>query len=209
MKRWDLAGGAPAASQLEDIAGTLTAGGVVLLPTDTIYGLHALASNDEAVQRIAAMKGREDTKPFVVIGPSLESFAEVGIDAPPDVRTLLESLWPAPLTAILPLRRPISASRGMATLAVRVPALQWLRGLTLRTGPLASTSANRSGEPPLHDPKTIARDLLDHLSGVADAGLLEGEPSAIVDFTGPEPRVLREGERLFTQELRKRLRKSL
>jgi tRNA threonylcarbamoyl adenosine modification protein (Sua5/YciO/YrdC/YwlC family) len=208
-RRWSFEG-EPTAAQLDEIAEVLLAGGVVLLPTDTIYGLHALAADEAAVARIAELKGRDDQKPFVVLGASLAALEAIGIDAAlPEVRTALEALWPAPLTAILPLGRPVAASRGTASLAVRVPDLAWLRSLLQRTGPLASTSANRAGEPPIESPETLARTLLDGLTGLADAGLLSGEPSAIVDFTGPEPRVLREGRHLFTQKVWKTLRKSL
>lgn len=199
----------PTAAQVEEIATILGNGGVVLLPTDTIYGLHARALDERAVERIVDLKGRAETKPFVVLASSIDEFPHLGIDADPDLLQRLASIWPAPLTAILPLRRPIAASRGMATLAVRIPALDWLRELVKRTGPLVSTSANRSGEPPVDSPESLARELHEALDAIADAGVQTGEPSAIVDLTSAEPRFIREGERLFTQNLRKSLRKTL
>jgi len=199
----------PDAQQLEDIANALRARGVVLLPTDTIYGLHAIATDDDAVARIASIKGRDETKPFIVLAASTDAFADLGISVDPAILTALESIWPAPLTAILPLRRPIAASRGAASLAVRIPALDWLRDLAKRTGPLVSTSANRSGEPPVESPSAFARDLHDRVDGIVDAGARHGEPSAILDLTAPEPRFIREGEKSFTQNVWKRLRKTL
>jgi L-threonylcarbamoyladenylate synthase len=199
----------PTPAQVEEIATILNAGGVVLLPTDTIYGLHARALDERAVGRIVDIKGRAETKPFVVLASTIEDFPDLGIDADPDLLQRLASIWPAPLTAILPLREPIAASRGMATLAVRIPALEWLRDLVKRTGPLVSTSANRSGEPPVDRPESLARELHESLDAIVDAGVRSGEPSAIVDLTSSEPRFLRDGERLFTQNLRKLLRKSL
>ena len=200
---------APTPTQLAELATLLADGGVVLLPTDTIYGLHARALDDAAVGRIADLKGRAETKPFVVLAADVGQLQELGIDADPDLLSRLASIWPAPLTAILPLRQPIAASRGMATLAVRIPALDWLRALAQQTGPLVSTSANRSGEPPVDRPEALARDLLERLDAIVDAGVRTGEPSAIVDLTSAEPRFIRDGERLFTQNLRKSLRKSL
>lgn len=200
---------APSSDQLAAIASTLCSGGVILLPTDTIYGLHALATDQGAADRVAEIKGRADTKPFVVLGASVEQLEEIGIDVRPEVRKALLELWPAPLTAILPLSRPIPASRGAATLAVRVPALDWLRELLKRTGPLLSTSANRSGEPPIEDPKNLAQELQNQLDGVADGGPSRSEPSTIVDFTGDEPRLIREGDVFFTQKVWKTLRISL
>jgi len=194
---------------LDQAAEALEGGGIVLLPTDTIYGLHALATDEDAIERLAKIKGRDEAKPFVVVGASLDQLIDIGIDVRPQLRTLLDSLWPAPLTAILPLSRPVAASRGAASLAVRVPDLQWLRDLTMRTGPLASSSANRSGEPPVSSPDEIASDLQERLDGIVDQGLRAGEPSTIVDFTGDEPKLVREGNYAFAQKLRKTLWKSL
>ena len=207
-RRWHF-DGAPSALQLKEIAQLLRSGGVALLPTDTIYGLHASALDETAVGRIADIKGREETKPFVVLASSIEDLEQLGIDARADLLNALRSIWPAPLTAVLPLRRPIAASRGASTLAVRIPALDWLRELVSRTGALVSTSANRSGEPPVQEPSALARDLQQQLDAVVDGGVLSGEPSAILDLTGAEPRFIREGEHSFTQNVWKTLRNSL
>lgn len=199
----------PTALQLNEIASLLRSGGVLLLPTDTIYGLHALALDDAAVARVAEIKGREETKPFIVLASSIAELPQLGISASPDLLQSLGEIWPAPLTAILPLVRPIAASRGASTLAVRIPALEWLRDLVSRTGPLVSTSANRSGEPAVESPSQFARDLHDRLDAIVDAGPLTGTPSAIIDLTSAEPRFIREGDFSFTQKVWKSLRKSL
>lgn len=199
----------PSKLQRAEIAAALTAGKVLLLPTDTIYGLHAAATNAEAVGRIAEIKGREETKPFIVLASSIEQFASLGVSVEPRLLEALSSLWPAPLTAILPLRAPLAASRGASSLAIRIPALRWLRDLIAETGPLVSTSANRSGEPPIDTPAALAHDLQTQLDGIADKGRVHGQPSAILDLTLPEPRFLREGEESFTQKVWKTLRKSL
>jgi len=207
-RRWQI-GDAPSTLQLNEIAKVLTSGAVVLMPTDTIYGLHVLATNEDAVARVADIKGREETKPFIVLASSIEQLEPLGIIAERDTLDALASIWPAPLTAILPLREPIAASRGASTLAVRIPALEWLRELVTRTGPLVSTSANRSGERAVDDPNFLARDLQERLDAVVDGGLRNGEPSAILDLTSGEPHFLREGEHSFTQKVWKTLRKSL
>jgi tRNA threonylcarbamoyl adenosine modification protein (Sua5/YciO/YrdC/YwlC family) len=199
----------PSSLQLHEIASLLRGGGVLLLPTDTIYGLHALATDDAAVARVADIKGRDETKPFIVLASSLAELPQLGISAPPDLLQSLGEIWPAPLTAILPLLRPIAASRGASTVAVRIPALDWLRGLVSRTGPLVSTSANRSGEPAVGSPSQLAHDLHQRLDAVVDAGPLSGTPSAIIDLTSAEPRFIREGDSSFTQKVWKSLRKSL
>jgi L-threonylcarbamoyladenylate synthase len=202
MKRLTLA-------QFDELADLLRGGKVVLLPTDTIYGLHALALDDAAVARVAEIKGREETKPFIVLASSLDDLPSLGISAAPDLLRSLGEIWPAPLTAILPLVRPIAASRGASSLAVRIPALDWLRALVARTGPLVSTSANRSGEPPVENPSQLAHGLQDQIDAIVDEGPRSGEPSAILDLTGSEPRFIRSGEESFTQKVWKTLRKSL
>lgn len=198
-RRWHI-GDAPTTLQLNEIADALTGGAVVLMPTDTIYGLHAVAANEDAVARIAELKGRDETKPFIVLASTTSQFPDLGITARPEIVKALESIWPAPLTAILP--------RGGKTVAVRVPALDWLRALIERTGPLVSTSANRSGEPAIDRPQALARDLHNALN-VVDGGVRKGEPSAILDLTGREPRFIREGDPSFTQKVWKTLRNSL
>jgi L-threonylcarbamoyladenylate synthase len=199
----------PTSLQLNEIAKTLGEGKVVLMPTDTIYGLHALALDSAAVARIAEIKGRDETKPFIVLAASVVQISDLGISADPAIVSALDSIWPAPLTAILPLSRPIAASRGAMSIAVRIPALEWLRELLLRTGPLVSTSANRSGESPVDSPASLASDLRERIDGVVDGGARQGEPSAILDLTAAEPRFIREGEDSFTQKVWKTLRKSL
>lgn len=207
-RRWQIAD-APSALQLSEIARALTGGAVVLLPTDTIYGLHAAALDDTAVARVAELKGREETKPFIVLAATTDQLKPLGVCASRNTLEALELLWPAPLTAILPLDTPIAASRGSATVAVRIPALDWLRELVTRTGPLVSTSANRSGEPQVDHPSLLARDMLEQLDGVVDGGVRSGEPSLIVDLTSAEPRIVRGGEESFTQKVWKTLRKTL
>jgi L-threonylcarbamoyladenylate synthase len=206
-RRWQIHE-SPSTLQLNEIAKTLASGAVVLMPTDTIYGLHALALNQQAVERVAELKGREETKPFIVLTAAIDQLQLLGVSAGPDVLEALASIWPAPLTAILPLQAPIPASRGALTLAVRIPALEWLRGLILRTGPLVSTSANRSGDPAIESPSLLARELQDRLDAIVDGGIRSGEPSTIVDLTSAEPHFLRVGEHSFTQNLWKRLRKT-
>ena len=179
------------------------------MPTDTIYGLHALADDENAVQRLIDAKGRDEGKPFVVVGASIEQLEHLGATFTTSTRKILSEVWPGPLTAIVPLEKPIAASRGTSKIAVRVPALDSLRELLELTGPLASTSANRSGEPPINDPRALSHDLHARIDAIVDAGPRDGEPSTIVDFTGDEPRLIRGDQTFFTQKVWKTLRKSL
>ncbi len=194
---------------LADLAPILQRGGVVLLPTDTIYGLHAIATDSGAIDRIAAIKGRDDTKPFVVLGASIAQLESIGVVFDDASRVVLDELWPGPLTVVARLKNKIAASRENETIAVRVPALDWLRDLIQMTGPLASTSVNRSGESPLTSPKQLTNEMLARLDGSVDIGPLEGQPSTIFDLSSREPRLIREGDALFTQKVWKTLRKTL
>lgn len=196
MKRWRVDGD-PSDAVLEELAAVLKAGGVALIPTDTIYGLHAVATDAQALARIAATKNRPSDKPFVIIAASIDQLRALGAAVP----QLLETIWPAPLTAILTSRE--------TTVAARIPDLPWLRSLLTRTGPLISTSANRSGEPPITSTEMLDSDILNALDALLDQGPREGKPSTIVDFTGSEPRLIRAGDSGFSQFLRKTLWKDL
>jgi tRNA threonylcarbamoyl adenosine modification protein (Sua5/YciO/YrdC/YwlC family) len=195
VKRWPVAG-APTEQQLDEIAALLRSGGIVLLPTDTIYGLHGLA-DDASAAKIAAIKARDKEKRFVIITASIAQLRSTGAEIP----SMLNNIWPAPMTAVL--------RRGAETIAARVPDLKWLRDLLERTGPLISTSANRASEPPITMPDALSTELLRKIDGIVDAGSRDGKPSAIVDFTETEPRFIREGDPRFTQDLRKTLSKKL
>src|SRR5204863_7844901 len=113
MKRWRVDGDPPD-DVLDELADVLRDGGVALLPTDTIYGLHAVATNEQAISRIRAMKGRGDDKPFVIIASSIDQLAALGATIPSSLR----NVWPAPLTAIF--------ACGATTIAARIPDLAWL-----------------------------------------------------------------------------------
>jgi tRNA threonylcarbamoyl adenosine modification protein (Sua5/YciO/YrdC/YwlC family) len=193
VKRWAI-DDAPTDAQLREIAELLRAGGVVLMPTDTIYGLHAITS---ASSRIAEIKGRDESKRFVTIAASVDQLEQLGVEVPDALR----AIWPGPLTAVM--------RSGASTIAARVPDLTWLRELLKKTGPLISTSANRSGEPPISEPSQLPSTLVVRLDGLVDGGQRNGKASAIVDFTETEPRFIRDGEPRFTQHLRKTLSKKL
>jgi L-threonylcarbamoyladenylate synthase len=195
VKQWTIQD-APTEAQIGEIAALLQRGGIVLLPTDTIYGLHGLA-NDATVSRMASIKDREESKRFVTIAASIGQLQMLGADVP----AALNNIWPAPLTAVL--------RRGQSTIAVRIPDLDWLRDLLQRTGPLISTSANRSGDSPITSPEQLSAELRSAIEGLVNGGRRDGKASAIVDFTETEPRFIRDGDPRFTQILRKTLSKKL
>ena len=170
----------------------------VAVPTETVYGLAADATNAEAVARIYAAKGRPSFNPLIVHVPDLAAAERIG-EFGDEARALAEAHWPGPLTLVLPLREraPIASivTAGLATIALRVPGHPAMQALLKATGrPLAAPSANASG---LISP-TRASHVLASLGGriplVIDGGATErGIESTIVAATGGSLRLLRRG----------------
>lgn len=173
----------------------LLAGGVAAIPSESSYGLAADPRLAEGVEAIYRIKERERGKPLLVVAGSSEQLSLLGLDPRgPHLRSL-ERVWPAPLTAILPVSAPLPASAGGATLAVRIPAHGPLRRLLLDLGfPVTATSANRAGEPPIVDPADLRGLLAGHDRFVCDFGVLAGGlPSTLVAARSGAWQVLRPG----------------
>lgn len=166
--------------------------GVVLVPTETFYGLAADPASDVAVDRVHGLKRRPADRALPVLCADHEQVASL-VEIPERFRVRLGRMWPGAVTVVLPLRRPLPACPD-GTVAVRIPDHRLLRAVLYRTGPLTGTSANRHGEPPC----TTADGAVEALDGRPDL-VLDGGPtpggraSTIVDLTGCEPRVLRPG----------------
>ena len=174
------------------VAAARSASGVVLIPTESFYGLAADPTDAVAVSRIVEAKGRppEMAMPVLVADwQQLESLVEV----PETVRVRLSRIWPAALTAILRSHTQVPAGRE-GTLAVRIPGHAMLRALLYRVGPLTATSANRHGEPPAVSAGDAVAALAASPELVLDGGITAGDPpSTLVDLTREQPVVLREG----------------
>jgi L-threonylcarbamoyladenylate synthase len=180
--------------ELADLRSALARGGVAAVPTETFYALAADPKVASGVARVFEIKRRDDGKPLLVLFSSRAQLEELGISASEAVLARFFSIWPAPLTAVLPLRAPIAASRGAARLAVRMPASAAVRALLDALGPVTGTSANRSGDPALSNPDAVAAAIGEDLDLLVDGGATPGgEPSTVVDATRTPPRVLRAG----------------
>jgi L-threonylcarbamoyladenylate synthase len=170
-------------------------GGLVAFPTDTVYGLGALAFNGAAVESIYLAKDRPIEKAIPVLIWDVIDLEKVSDDIPDDARALASRFWPGPLTVIVPKRRTLpEAVSATSTVGVRVPDHSVARELLRAAGPIAVTSANISGQP---SPAT-AQEVFDQLKGrielIIDGGRTPGGiPSTLVDCTGSEIKVLREG----------------
>lgn len=179
-------------------------GDLVVLPTDTVYGVAADAFDVEAVAGLVAAKGRGRGMPPPVLVGSVGTLDGIATDIPDVGRRLVEAFWPGPLTLVC-VEQPslvweLGTLRG--TVAVRMPDHPLALDLLVETGPLAVTSANRTGEPA---PTTLAEaeeQLGDKVGVYLDGGATPGPvPSTMVDLTGPTPRLLRLGA-LSVDELR-------
>ena len=134
------------------LARLLRRGGLLVIPTESSYGLAADPRSAAGVAAVLRVKGQRGGKPLPVVAASPEQLAELGIDFDLPILARLRRCWPGPLTAVLPLCRPLPASFGGVTLAVRVPGHPRLLRLLAELGtPLTATSANRSGGAPALD----------------------------------------------------------
>ena len=188
-------------------AAALGEGLPVVLPTDTVYGLCAKASSEEAVWRAYELKGRNLQQPSALVARGVdmlfEELPELG-----RIEAALRSLLPGPLTLVVPnpaRRFPSLTGERADTIGVRVPELPGPSAAVLdRAGPVMATSANHPGGPDPARLNDVPDEILEGCGAVIDAGELLGVPSTVIDLTGEEPRVLREGA-LSAQEALGRL----
>lgn len=185
---------------VDEAAAALRAGGLVGLPTETVYGLAADALDPAAVDRIFAAKGRPRNHPLIVHVADLamaEGWVAPGVTGRPDVAALADAFWPGPLTLVLP-RGPLAhdaVTGGLDTVGLRVPAHPVARAVLAAFGsPLAAPSANRYGHISPTTAAHVAADLGPSIAGVVDGGpCTVGIESTIVDLTREPPEVLRHG----------------
>ena len=175
----------------------LRRGGVVGMPTETVYGLAADALDPQALGRIFHLKGRPADNPLIVHLGSADQLGRVVATSTPLADLLATRFWPGPLTMVLDVGEgvPEVATGGLRTVAVRVPDHPVAAELlTAFGGPLAAPSANRSGRPSPTTAEHVAADLGDELEVVLDGGPCPvGVESTVIDARGTEPVILREG----------------
>ena len=179
----------------EIVRRTFERDGVLAIPTESSYGLGVDPRNARAVEAIYGLKGRDRGKPLPVIAADRDQVVALGVAPDRPELDLVAGIWPAPLSIVVPIRRPLPATAGEATVAVRIPSHPRLRELLRRLGsPLTASSANRSGEPPILDPSHLVAILEDRLALIIDGGVLPGgPPSTLVTWADGRPRILRRG----------------
>jgi len=181
-------------------------GGLVAFPTDTVYGVGALAFDGKAVESIYKAKDRPIEKAIPVLIADAADMEKVGTNIPAIAHQLAARFFPGPLTVIIPKQPTLPESvSAIDTVGVRVPDHETARALLRAAGPMAVTSANISGQP---SPST-AQEVFEQLGGridlIIDGGTTPGGvPSTLVDCTGDEMKILREGP-ISLEEIRLKL----
>jgi L-threonylcarbamoyladenylate synthase len=178
---------------VSDAAAAIRAGSPVVLPTDTVYGLCGDPEREAVAREVARLKGRAGSQPIALLAGDVDRLLE---RVPELDRGPLEALLPGPYTLVLPnpRRRYRWLTGGTDTIGVRVPGLPAPAAEVLAdVGVVLATSANAHGGPDPRRVDEIPEEIRTACGAVVDAGELPGTPSTVLDLTGPEPRVLREG----------------
>lgn len=187
----------PADRPLVLAAEVIQAGGVIVYPTETIYGIGANAWDGTAIAKVRALKHRTDQKPILVIVRSREQLSTVVSGITPVAERLMDAFWPGPLTLVFKASNkvPDLLSRGTGTIGVRIPSSPvCLRLLELAGCPLTSTSANITGKPTPRTVTEIRKAIPLGIDLVLDGGELPpSDPSTVLDVSDGGPRLLRAG----------------
>jgi L-threonylcarbamoyladenylate synthase len=182
---------------VDDAVAAVQAGKLVVLPTDTVYGLCATPYRSEPVEHLYRAKGRDPLQPIALVASSLEMLFECIPELRGRAGTIARALLPGPYTLILP--NPARRYRWLTgstpdAIGVRVPELDGdAQTILERVCAVAATSANARRGPEPRRVEDIPQEIRSAAAAIVDEGELPGVPSTVIDFTGPEPRVIREG----------------
>ncbi|MDN0032369.1 L-threonylcarbamoyladenylate synthase [Oscillibacter valericigenes] len=183
--------------KIEMAANIIRTGGLLAIPTETVYGLGANALDPEAVRRIFEAKGRPQDNPLIIHVPSAQWLPRFCEDVPPLAYTLARNFWPGPLTMILKRKSivPDVTTAGLDSVGVRCPAHAVTQAIIRYAGvPIAAPSANTSGRPSCTTAEDVMEDMSGKIEGIVDGGpCTVGVESTIVDLTVMPPRLLRPG----------------
>jgi L-threonylcarbamoyladenylate synthase len=180
---------------LQHAADVLNNGGLVVFPTDTVYGLATLAYHHEYIERLFIVKGRNYTRAIAVLVADIEELPKVADSPNVTALRLADHFWPGPLTLIVP-RHPSLPEiiSPLPTIGVRIPDHTVARALLRKTGPLAVTSANLSGREPARTAEEAFSQLGGRVHLILDGGITPGGiASTVVDCTSQEPIIVRQG----------------
>jgi L-threonylcarbamoyladenylate synthase len=193
-------------SDVEAAVAALRAGKLAIVPTDTVYGLAARADSEAPARRLYRAKGRDELQPTALVASGLETLFEWLPELHGRAAAVVNVLLPGSYTLILPnpaRRYPWLTGDRPQTLGVRVPQLAGPGGDVLAAlGAMVATSANLPGRQDPRRLEDVPRELRDAVAAIVDGGELPGTPSTVIDLTGHEPRVVREGAVTAEEALR-------
>ena len=203
---------------LQEAATALRSGGVVAIPTDTVYGLAADATQHDAVGKLAEMKGRSKAQPIaVLVAGTAQAKSLVGELSESELlaTALMDAFWPGPLTIVLPVavaegvanivldedRTEGGTTDDLATIGIRCPDHDWVRELASQVGPIAATSANLHGTPPCITAEEVAQtfsnetatDLASTIDLIIDGGPAATAASTVIECQAGQVQIIREG----------------
>lgn len=180
----------------ESVVETLKRGGVVVMPTDTLYGVVASARISESVERVYRIRGRDPGKPCIVLIADTAALEEFGVVVTASEMEFLRRYWPGVVSVVLSCteNRFAYLHRGTDTIAFRVPHDQHLREILRETGPLIAPSANPAGLPPATTYDEAWRYFHDTVDVYVDGGSMVSEPSTLVRFDFDGITILRVGK---------------
>lgn len=179
---------------LDEAARKIANGGVIVLPTDTVYGIGCAFSRGDAIDRIFSIKRRDPNKSIAVLIAGVDQISQLTDFFPPSALALAKKFWPGALTLVVPKKAGLPENLSLSpTVGLRLPDHELVRELIRRSGPLATTSANLSGTPPAKAISEIPGDWVDQLDLILDGGRVTGgQASTVVDCSGEPLRILRE-----------------
>jgi L-threonylcarbamoyladenylate synthase len=180
----------------QNLVGLLKKGKIVVLPTDTLYGIHTPASNKESVEKVYEIRGRAPEKPFIILIGSIEQLKLFNIEVDTEAEKILNKYWPGKVSIILPCPEEKFAylHRGTKTLAFRLPNKTDLIDLLKQTGPLITTSVNPEGLEPAKTIEECKKYFGEEIDFYVDEGKLDSLPSTLISISGGKITVLRQGE---------------
>ena len=184
-------------SSVDETIAAIREGQLVVVPTDTVYGLACSPYHEQPVRMLSELKGRSAAPPIALVAPSLDWLLECVPELRGRAAVLARALLPGPYTLVLPnpaRRYAWLTGDRPDTIGVRIPDLDGrAREILDRVGAIAATSANRHGDADPRRLDDVPEEILAAVAASVDGGELPGTPSTVLDLTGTEPRVLREG----------------
>ena len=185
-----------ALTDVDSVAEVLLNGGVVVIPTDTVYGVAARVADADAVARLFAIKKRPTSVALPVFVENLEGVVDAGGRLPAAAQTLAHAFWPGALTLVIPALASMAERVGASesTIGFRLPDDEFVQELVVRTGPLAVTSANEHGEPPMTSDDSVREGFRDSdVDAFVNGGVRQGAVSTVVRCRDEGYEILRVG----------------